>query len=110
MIATYLVLLVALIGVSAALLIYSDNWDTGWHMLASIIGVIGAAASVLASIAGLFLAFGWSSAAYQAELINREYGTNYSQAEVFYASNVIDTVRHLDRKRIELSGDLLKDK
>ena len=45
----------------------------------------------------------------KARIINREYHTNYTQAEVFWASNVINTIRELDRKRIELNGDLMRE-
>lgn len=48
------------------------------------------------------------AAEHKANIINREYGTNYTPEEVFYASSVINTVREIDRKRIELNGDLMK--
>ena len=45
--------------------------------------------------------FSYFSSKYKADIINREYGTSYTQAEVFYASDVINTVRELNRSRIE---------
>jgi len=57
-----------------------------------------------------FLVFGYTAAEYQAGIINREYGTNYTQKEVFYASSVIETVRELDRKRVEVNGNLVTGK
>jgi hypothetical protein len=42
--------------------------------------------------------------------MNREYGTSYTQEEMFFAADVIDTVRQLDRKRIEINGDIVRDK
>lgn len=59
---------------------------------------IGAAAAVIAFAC---LGYGWVASEHRAQIINREYGTNYTQAEVFYASDVIETVRELDRKRID---------
>jgi len=56
-----------------------------------------------------FLLFEYYSAVYKKEIINREYKTNYSQAEVFYASDVIDEIRDLDRNRIELNGSLIRE-
>lgn len=47
-------------------------------------------------------------AGYKAELINKEYGTSYTQAQVFYASDVIDTIREIKRTRVEVNGNLLK--
>jgi hypothetical protein len=39
--------------------------------------------------------------------LNREYNTNYTREEVFWASDVIETIRELDRKRVELNGDIM---
>lgn len=57
-----------------------------------------------------FLVYDYIAAGYKKEIINREYGTNYTRQEVFYASDVIETVRELNRTRLEVNGDLLKDK
>lgn len=46
---------------------------------------------------------------YKAEIINKEYGTHYTQAEVFYGSDVIETIQQVKRQRIEINGNLLKD-
>lgn len=46
--------------------------------------------------------FGYASASYKAGILNREYGTSYTQEEVFYASDVIDTIQKLPRKRVEV--------
>ena len=53
------------------------------------------------------LVLGYIGSKHQADIINREYGTSYTQEEVFYASNVIDTIREIDRKRVELNGNLI---
>ncbi len=54
--------------------------------------------------------WGWQASIYKASIVNRKYGTNYTREEIFYAGGVIEEIRQLDRKRIELNGDLLKDK
>ena len=54
-----------------------------------------------------FVAWDYFAAEYKRDVINREYGTSYTKLEIFYASDVIDTVRELDRKRIEVNGDLI---
>ena len=41
--------------------------------------------------------------------VNREYGTNYTREEIFFAADVIDTIREIDRKRVEVNGDLLRE-
>ena len=60
-----------------------------------------------AAVAYAFAGWSWIASDYQAKLINREYGTSYTREEVFYASSVIETIREIDRKRIELNGDLM---
>ena len=57
-----------------------------------------------------FIAYGYIAAEYKKDIINREYKTSYTREEVFYASDVIETVRELNRTRLEVNGDLLKDK
>lgn len=54
-----------------------------------------------------FLVYNYIAADFKKDIVNREYKTNYTQLEVFYASDVIDTIRDLDRKRIEVG---LKDR
>lgn len=48
----------------------------------------------------------YKQAEYKARIINREFGTEYTQAEVFYAEDVIDVVKQLNRTRIEANGNL----
>ena len=105
-----LLILIALITLAVlgfVLLFMADGWDS---FVASLIGIL----CVVCAAAGLisYAVTGWSyfAAEYKADIINREYGTNYTQAEVYWAADVIDTVRELDRKRIELNGDLLENK
>jgi len=69
------------------------------------VGLIGFAGLIIYC----FIAFYWFGAEYKKDIINREYGTEYTQAEIFYASKVIDTIRELDRSRVEVSGDLMRD-
>ena len=54
------------------------------------------------------LAFNYRASETKASLINREYNTDYTTEEVFYASDVIDTIRELDRTRIEINGNIGK--
>ena len=75
-------------------------------------GVFGFLLMVFAGI-GALIYFGtvgyWIAAGQKAQIINREYGTHYTQAEVFYASDVIDTVREINRNRYEINGNLVRD-
>jgi len=88
----------------------SETRSSGLEGLA----VIGGSLAMLVAIVGLViycaLVMDYLSAEHKARIMNREYGTHYTQEEVFYASSVIDTVRELDRKRMEINGDILKTK
>ena len=99
--------IIAMVFVSVFLLIIGDRRENGFLLVGGFFGSIGAVACAL-----IFATQGWLyvSAAYQADIVNREYKTNYTQAEIFFASNVIETIRQLDRKRVEVNGDLLRDK
>ena len=72
------------------------------------VGWIAVALGLVGLFGYLFCAFHYFAAEYKMNIINREYGTQYTQLEVFYASDVIDTIRELDRTRIEANGDVLK--
>lgn len=77
-----------------------------------LVGSIGAVcATILAAIFAIVLAvvtIELHSAKFKADILNREYGTSYTAEEVYYGRSVIDTVRELDRKRIEINGDILQ--
>jgi len=79
-----------------------------WGLLSDLLCPLFAAFGFVALFIYAILVYEYVAASYQKDIINREYHTNYTQAEVFYASNVIDTIRELDRKRVELNGDLIK--
>lgn len=102
-----LIALIALAVLGFVLLVWSDENSNVEGVIVGMLCVMGAGVGLMACAYS-----GWSymAAEYKADIINREYGTNYTQAEVYWAADVIDTVRELNRKRIELNGDLLKDK
>lgn len=72
--------------------------------------LIGCGLLIFSGITGLIYVYqGWSyiSAGYKVQIVNREYGTNYTQAEMYWAKDVIETVRELDRKRYQINGNLI---
>ena len=102
-----ILILIALISVTA-ISVYGH--DRRWTFLSDFICPVFAAFGFIGLIIYSFVCYEYLAAEHKANIINREYNTNYSQIEVFYASDVIDTVRQLDRKRIELNGDLITGK
>ena len=101
-----LIALIVLAILAAVLLIISADGDSFSCFFLGVIAAILAAAGL---ISYAFSGWNYMAAEYKADIINREYGTNYTQAEVYWAADVIDTVRELDRKRVELNGDLLRE-
>lgn len=99
-----IMILIALIAL-IALAIWGTTKE--WSFFSDFICPLFAACGFIGLMAYSVLVYSYVAAEYQAGILNAEYGTNYTQAEVFYASNVIDTVRQLDRKRIELNGNLI---
>lgn len=75
--------------------------------LCTILGVIACLGELIAIVAFVVCGFGYHAAQYKADIINREYGTEYTNKEIFYACDVIDIIRELDRKRIEINGDVM---
>ncbi len=101
------VLLVVLL--SIRLLSFGGNGYNDRHCVAEGFGIVGIGVSILAVLLLTAAGWGWVSAWYEASIINREYGTDYTTEEVFFASDVIETIRDLNRSRYEINGSLLKN-
>lgn len=92
------------------LISYGSSGYRSIHGASLFIGVLLGIATAFTGIGYVWSGWSWMAAEQKANIINREYGTNYTQKEVYFASDVIDTVRQLDRKRIEVNGDLMREK
>lgn len=99
-----LIALIALAVLAVVIFMLSESDDS---LFLFVIGCIAASGAAIGLSAYAFTGWSYLAAEYKADIINREYGTDYTQAEVYWAADVIDTVRELDRKRVELNGDLL---
>lgn len=96
--------------VCAALLAYGATGFHTRHFIARVGGLLLAVATGISAVTYSLALWHWVAADSKAQIINREYGTQYTREEVFYASDVIDTIRNINRKRIEINGDLLHSK
>ena len=109
-----LILILAAIVVTAAigfaLLNLGNEIDHMGGFLCFLFGIITLGGAGLAGVCYAFTIWSWVASDSKANIINREYGTSYTREEVFYASDVIDTIRQLDRKRVEVNGDLFREK
>lgn len=79
--------------------------DSGFLFL---LGIISAVLSVIMAIIVVGNVYDWIGSKYKADILNREYGTKYTQEEIYFARNVIETIRQMDRQRIEVNGNILK--
>lgn len=102
-------LLVAL--AAGALMVKQDNgYGSGIDLAFSVCGFLIMAGAGAGAVCYAFTVWSWFASDYKASIINREYSTSYTREEVFFASDVIDTVRELDRKRVEVNGDVFTGK
>lgn len=76
-------------------------WDSG-PVIFLIISAVSGAVACIGLIVCLLLGFDYKAASVKAELINREYDTHYTQEEIFYAEDVVDTIREIQRSRIDV--------
>lgn len=84
--------------------------DSGWFSEFLITpGILLVILSIVS--AGHFIVLGYSyvSAGTKAEILNRQFNTNYTQREVYFAGSLIEEIREMDRKRVEVNGDLFRD-
>ena len=88
---------------AVCLLVYAQE-DSG---ICFFIGTLSALVALIMFIVIPILAFDWHASEYKAKIVNREYGTSYTREEIFFASDIIDTIREINRTRIEANGNLL---
>jgi len=109
MFTTYIITMVLLAVLCGVLLNYSDAYSF-FGFISTILGVVSGLGSFLIAVFLAVVSYNWHAAEYQANIINREYSTNYTQEEIFYASNVIETIREIQRNRNEVTLNLNTDK
>lgn len=87
-----------------------DEYGIARHMFGVIGGGFGLFAAAACSVVYFGMIYNWFAAEQKAKILSREYGVEYTQAEMFFASDVINTVRELDRRRIEINGDFRRER
>jgi hypothetical protein len=101
--------------IMAVVLVIALAWwasqDCGWYnFIAAFMAVLLGIATGVTIICFCFTVWSWNASEYKANIVNREYGTEYTREEIFYGSDVIETIRELDRKRLEINGNIMRDK
>lgn len=107
MILIFIAILIAF-AAGCVLVFVSENGYETRHIWAFMLGLASLVFSATSAIAFSFTAYAWFAADYKAKIINREFGTNYTKEEVFWAGDVIDTIREVARKRIEVNGNVMR--
>ena len=98
------VIILGLLG--AYLLKFSAKDYSTLHAMAFVFGMLGCIACLIGLVFGLVFSYGWYSSEHKAKIINREYKTNYTQEEIFYAEDVIETIREIKRQRNEVKVEV----
>lgn len=104
-----LIATICIIALVAVMVVFGRIYESEYSLSAGLISFVSGIAVFCMVIAFFCLAYDWYAAEQKANIINREYGTAYTQKEVFYAEDVIDTIREIDRSRIEVNGNLFKE-
>ena len=85
--------------------------DCEWYNFAAgVMALFLGIATGVTIIVFCFVVWDWIGSEYKAGIINREYKTSYTREEIFYGSDVIETIRNLDRTRMEINGNIMRDK
>jgi len=96
-----ILILIALIAAAALGVVCALYFDT-------LIAEVGGAMITTFASVGLLLfpivAWEYIAAGYKQEIVNAEFQTEYTQAQIFYASDVIDEIRELKRQRVEVNA------
>ena len=91
------------------------SWALFWYseltngVISGFFGLLIAIGVGLGAISYAFMAWSWIASEHKVVIINRTYGTHYTQEEIFYASNVIEEIRQLDRNRYEINGNIARE-
>ena len=98
---------IAVVGAIGAVLFWRSVRKSAYESptVAEFLGVLMLATAGLASVIWLVFSASYLGAQYKADIINKEYGTAYTRMEIFWAEDVIEQVRQV--QRIELNGNLI---
>ena len=99
--------IVAAIVVSAMLFWYADRECS---FFPGLFAMFLSLAAGVAAIVYVFAGWEWMASEHKMKIINREYKTAYTREEIFYASSVIDTIKEIERNRVEVNGNIMRGK
>ena len=85
--------------------VYGERWFITFFSGLVLSVAVGAGAIFYAA-----MVWSWYAAGEKVKIVNDTFGTEYTQEQFFWGSDVIEVVRELKRQRIEVNGDLLREK
>lgn len=106
MLITYAGTVIGLVVLGFCLTKWSDIRYSALHTFAGFLGISSYLFCFISLVGGLVFSYGWYSSGHKAKIINREYKTNYTQEEIFYAEDVIETIREIKRQRNEVKVEV----
>ena len=83
---------------------WGDEGYSGLHALAQVLSIILLGLQVIILIAGICIGVSFIGSGTKAELLNKTYGTNYTAKEIFFAEDIIEEIKRVQRTRIEIEG------
>lgn len=93
------------VGLSILAILLLIHSERGYQVKHTITGFLGVLASIFSCVGLVVIAIhGWSwiASEHKARIINAEFGTTYTQEDIFYASDVIDEIRQIARHRYDI--------
>lgn len=110
MFVTLTVAMVVLAVLCFGLFKYADNNYGVLGFISGLLALLSGTACFILAVYISIATYNWYAAEYQANIINREYNTQYTQEEIFYASDVINTIREIQRNRNEITLNVNTEK
>lgn len=81
-----------------------DSYSFGGQAV-GVVSIIGFIVTLVLASALALSSFNLLGAPTRAQIINQEFGTNYTARDVFFAEGLIEEVQQVKRKRIEIQGE-----
>ena len=89
-----------------AFMYWGNEADEWYNFMASVVALIGGVVVLIVVLFYCGRCYDWVASEYKVNIINREYNTDYTREEIFYASDVIETIRNLNRNRHEINSNI----
>lgn len=97
---TFIIISIVLLLIEIFIIILKDRYNI------EILLVLFTSFLIVYMVLGLIFCFAFKSSSVKAKIINKEFNTQYSAEEIFWAEDVIDEIKQIKRQRIEANINL----